>query len=435
MCNNWAVISLLTLMAAAGATPAGAGTTNRVSIGPRGVQGNGYSEVSAISANGRFVAFSSDASNLVPGDRNDAGDVFVRDLVRNETYLISTTTGHRQGDRFSERPAISADGRFVCFDSFADNLVPGDTNGDYDMFLRDRARLTTTRINVRPRGLQSKGFIDTCDISASGRYVAFDAAASRLVAGDTNDEDDIFIYDRLSHGLERANLGAKGAEARGGYSILPSISANGRFVAFQSTAVNLVGDAIGAGANIYVRDRAAGTTTLASRSVGGTSIDLGVSNPAISGGGRFVAFDSNSTNLVPNDTNDADDVFVYDLQTGKTTRVSVGEGGRQANGDSGFPSISDDGRLVAFHSAATNLVKNDTNGVIDVFVHDRITGLTSRVSVASSGAQANGESSYHFAVSPRGDIVVFTSEATNLVPGDTNGQTDVFLRRLDAPGS
>ena len=426
-----ATVALLTSMAAA--ATAEAATTTRVSVGAGGVQGDGASTAGDISANGRFVAFSSSAANLVPGDRNGEEDVFLRDLVRNETYLVSTATGRKQGNRFSDRPAVSADGRFVCFESVATNLVPGDTNRDYDMFLRDRARLTTTRINERPGDRQSKGFIDICDISADGRYTAFAADASRLVPDDTNGEVDVFLYDRLSRKVERASLGAKDAQARGGYSFSAVLSASGRFVAFQSAASNLVGDPIGKGANIYVRDRQTGVTSLASRGLGGHGIDLGSSNPAISGNGRFVAFDANSSNLVPHDTNDADDVFLYDRATGRTTRVSVATDGAQADGSSAYPRLSDDGRIIVFQSAATNLVPGDTNGQIDIFMHDRITGITTRVSVDSQGRQGNGLSGYHFAVSPDGTMVAFTSDATNLVPGDTNGQTDVFLRRL-GPG-
>ena len=430
---KWLVVSLVTFMAGAGAAPAEAWTTTRVSVGPGGIQSNGSSVVNAISADGRFVAFSSAASNLIAGDHNGEEDVFLRDLVRGETYLISTSTGGLQGNDLSENPAVSADGRFVCFDSSASNLVPGDTNGDYDVFLRDRARSTTMRINLRPGGHQSKGSVFKCDISSDGRLVAFDAEASRLVPDDTNNEMDIFIYDRVTKKVERVNLGNRGQQARGGYSILPSISASGRFVAFQSIANNLVAEAVGPGANIYVRDRQENKTIRVSRGLGGAPIDVGSSNPAISADGRFVAFDSNSTNLVPGDTNDIDDVFVYDLQTGRTTRVSVATDGQQGNSDSGYPSISADGRFVVFHSYATNLVPGDTNDAVDVFLHDCRTGVTSRVSVSSSGAQANGDSSYHFAISPRGDKVAFISDATNLVPGDTNGKTDVFLRQLSRP--
>jgi Tol biopolymer transport system component len=227
------------------------------------------------------------------------------------------------------------------------------------------------------------------------------------------------------------SLGNKGQQARGGYSIFPSISSTGRFVAFQSTARNLVTGAIGDGANIYVRDRQAKKTILVSRGLGGSPINLGSSDPAISADGRFVAFDSNSSNLVPGDTNDIDDVFVYDMQSGKTTRVSVATNGEQGNDVSLYPSISADGRFVVFHSYATNLVPGDTNHALDIFMHDLRTGTTTRISVSSSGAQANDDSGYHFAIAPQGDKVAFESAATNLVPGDTNGQPDIFLRQLD----
>ena len=428
MGKSWAVAALAALMA----TSAEAGTTTRVSVGPGGIQANDISGFSAmdISADGRFVAFSSYATNLVADDHNGAEDVFLRDLTRNETYLISTASGRTQGDASSESPSISSDGHFVCFRSNASNLVPGDTNNQADIFLRDRAKLTTTRINIRPDGKQTKGSVFGCDISNDGRFIAFDAEAGRLVEGDTNQDFDIFVYNRTNKKTERVSLSNSGQQALGGYSIFPSISGTGRYVAFQSIARNLVTGPKGDGANIYVRDREAKKTILASRGLGGAPIDSGTSYPVISADGRYVAFDSNSSNLAPGDTNDTDDVFVFDTQSGKTTRVSVATNGQQGNGSSMYPHISADGRFVVFHSYATNLVPNDTNGVYDIFVHDLKTGATTRASVTSSGGQANDESRYHFTIAPQGDKVAFISDATNLVPGDTNGVIDVFLHQL-----
>ena len=425
--------TLMLGLTGAAATAANADTTARASVGPGGMQANDLSEVRDISADGRFVAFSSFASNLVAGDRNGSEDVFLRDLMRDETDLVSVANGRNQGNDASFQPAISADGRFVCFTSYATNLVPGDTNGQADIFLRDRDRRTTIRVNVATSGEQANDLTFDCAISADGRYIAFDSIASNLVPGDTNRDYDIFVHDRVEARTRRVNLGPHGIEAEGGYSISPAISANGRWIAFQSSARNLVPDPIGRGANIYVHDVATGTTLLASRGVDGRAIDVGTSFPAISADGRYVAFDANSTNLVRGDSNGADDVFVFNTKTLRTTRVSVGSHGRQANGPSGMPRLSSDGRFVAFQSFASNLVTNDTNGMTDIFVHDRLTGITKRVSVGVAGTQANDESAYHFTISPGGKLIAFTSLASNLVPGDTNWQEDVFLRRVAIP--
>src|SRR5205809_5350390 len=245
---------------------------------------------------------------------------------------------------------------------------------------------------------------------------------------------DVFVHDRRAGTTERVSVASDGAEGNGSSGLLsfafpPALSADGRFVAFVSFATNLVaGDTNGA-TDVFVHDRQTDTTERVSVASGGTQSNDASLGSALSADGRFVAFQSDATNLVAGDTNGATDVFVYDRQTGMTERVSVASGGTQANNASSYPVLSADGRFVAFDSAATDLVAGDTNGASDVFVHDRQTGTTERVSVASGGAQGNGNSGGSFAVpapSAAGRFVAFQSAATNLVAGDTNGTTDLF---------
>jgi Tol biopolymer transport system component len=225
--------------------------TRRVSVGPGGRQGNSSSSSPAISADGRFVAFRSYASNLVPGDTGGLADVFVRDRRLQVTWRVSVGPGGQQANASSfGTPAISADGRLVAFESFASNLVPGDTNGHPDVFVRDRvAQLTRL---VGPGGHKAA-------LSAHGRFVAFSSYASNLVAGDTNHSLDMFVRDQRAHVTWRVSVGPGGQQANNN-SYFPAISADGRFVAFQSFASNLVAADTNGLADVFVRDRKAHVT-------------------------------------------------------------------------------------------------------------------------------------------------------------------------------
>jgi archaellum component FlaF (FlaF/FlaG flagellin family) len=407
-------------------------STTRVSVATNGTQANSDSFGSAISADGRYVAFESEASNLVDGDNNGTADVFVRDRVAGATTRVSLTTGGTQANGGSYLGAISADGRFVAFYSMAGNLVAGDTNGTNDVFVHDRVTGTTTRISVATSGTQANDHSELPTISADGHYVAFSSGASNLVTGDTNGAYDGFVHDRVTGTTTRASVATDGTQANG-RSSSPAISADGRYVAFPSEASNLVASDTNGKEDVFVHDQVTGTTSRASVTTDGTQA-IGDSNSrAISGDGRYVAFNSSASNLVTSDTNGKKDVFVHDQVTGATTRVSLTTGGAQANDDVSGPTISADGHYVAFSSWATNLVADDTNSVLDGFVHDRDTGSTTRVSLTTSGAQAN-DGSGASAISADGRYVTFQSAASNLVPGDTNGRLDVFVRDRLTPG-
>jgi len=414
-----------------------AGRTVLASVSTAGRLANMQSTSEVISANGRYVAFISFATNLVPGDTNGFRDVFVRDLSTGTTNRVNVSDTGAQADNDTSdlRLSISADGRYVAFVSLADNLVPGDTNGDWDVFVRDRLRRHTSRVNLSSRGEQGNvGAFGGVSISADGRYVAFESPAANLVPGDVIGTEDIFVRDRFAGRTTRVSVSSSGEPANN-ISFDPVISADGRYVAFNSHATNLVPGDTNAAPDVFVHDRFTGTTTR--ESVSGTGEQANgpsaaglASGLAISGDGRFVAFESSASNLVPADTNAADDIFVRDRRAGTTTRVSVSSAGEQANAASFFGvSISRGGRYVVFLSEASNLVPRDTNGTWDVFVRDRLAGTTGLVSVSGTGAQANGTSaSGPEAVSADGRLVTFESVATNLVPGDTNGVNDVFVR-------
>lgn len=411
------------------------GSTTRVSVASDGSQGNAYSGGASVSADGRYVAFHSYASNLVSGDTNNycetdgdnqfddnCADVFVHNLQTGITELVSVASDGSQGNWDSFGPSISADGRYVAFHSGANNLVNGDTNVATDVFLHDRQTGVTERISVASNGSQGNGNSwGDAAISADGRYVAFESYASNLVSGDTNGRDDVFVHEQQTNITTRVSVASDGSQGNLD-SWSPSVSANGRFVAFESNANNLViGDINGRDA--FVHDRQTGITQRVSVASDGSQGDSESWIPSISADGRYVAFESWATNLVSGDTNASKDVFVHDRQTGTTQRVSVASDSSQGNSDSLFPSISADGRYVAFSSIASNLVSGDTNASSDIFVHDQQTGTTMRISLANDSSQGNDRSDY-VSISADGRHVAFDSLASNLVNGDTNNFCD-----------
>ncbi len=404
-------------------------TTTRVSVDSAGEQGNNDSFASALSADGRYVSFASLANNLVAGDTNSVGDVFVHDRDTGTTTRVSVGAGGAQGNNSSILPALSADGRYVSFASLANNLGAGDTNGFDDVFVHDRDTGLTTRVSVGAGGGQGNNHSREPDLSADGRYVSFASLANNLVAGDTNDQQDIFVHDRDTELTTRVSVGAGGVQANG-FSSLPALNADGRYVSFGSGASNLVPGDTNGQQDIFVHDRDTGTTTRVSVGAGGVQGNNLSQEPVLSADGRYVSFYSNASNLVAGDTNVSHDVFVHDRDTGLTTRVSVGAGGVQGNGVSASSTLSADGRYVSFASLANNLVAGDTNSVGDVFVHDRDTGTTTRVSVGAGGAQGNNSSTLP-ALSADGRYVSFASLANNLVAGDTNATYDVFVHDRD----
>ncbi|HEY3168626.1 MAG TPA: hypothetical protein VGK57_15445, partial [Candidatus Binatia bacterium] len=291
----------------------------------------------------------------------------VGQTVLMERLSISSAGIQANADSFN--PAISADGRYVAFESVATNLVGGDGNKRRDVLVRDRQIGATERVSVATEGGESNGDSFNPSVSADGRYVAFESLATNLVVGDGNKRKDVFVRDRQNGATERVSVATGGGESNGD-SFNPSISADGQFVAFESLATNLVDGDSNRRRDIFVRDRQNGATERVSVAMGGGEANGDSFNPSISGDGRFVAFDSGASNLVADDTNVRKDVFVHDREKSRTTRESVAGAGIEANGSSESPSIDATGSVVAFSSVATNLVLDDTNVRRDIFVHE-----------------------------------------------------------------
>jgi len=397
----------------------------RVSVSSSGAQANRYSWYPTLSADGRFVAFQSTATNLVPNDTNNGWDIFVHDRQTRRTVRVSLTFLGAEAVPDSTRPDISADGRYVVFQSNGFNLVPNDWNVGSDIFVRDTQAGTTRCVSVSNPTPQANGDSNLGALSADGRFVAFNSTATNMIDDDRNYWRDIFVRDRVTGTNQRVSLASNGAEADRD-SFTPALSADGQIVAFVSTATNLVPNDTNNARDIFVHDVRASIIRRVSVSSSGVQGNGDSDMPAVSADGRFVAFSSASSNLVPNDTNRVTDVFVHDLLIGQTERVSVASDGSQANGASGFPALSADGRYVVFESAASNLVPNDTNNAYDIFIHDRQTRQTRRVSVSSTGVQGNGNSRFP-AISSDGRYVAFASNASNFVAGDVGISWDIFV--------
>jgi len=405
------------------------GVLECISVNSNEVQANEYSYGPALSADVRFAVFSSYANNLVPGDTNGTyptgHDVFVRDRLNGTTERVSVDSLEAQGNGESFGYSISADGRYVAFQSDASNLVAGDTNASSDVFLRDRQLGLTQRMSVDSSGTEGNGDSGLAQISADGRYVAFYSRASNLVAGDTNGQSDLFLRDTTAGTTTRLSVGPGGAQSNG-YADGPSISADGRYVTFASPATTLVPGDTNGQVDVFLRDRVARTTTRISVGPGGAQSNGATSQAVISADGRQVAFVSEASNLAPTDTDAEPDVLIRNLATGVNTQVSF------RNDDligsfASEPDVSGDGRFVAFITPSPQ-VPGVPEGNVQVYVRDVVAGTARLVSVANNGAPANLPNSSP-AISDAGGRVAFQSAATNLTAGDANGQDDIFVRR------
>ena len=404
------------------ATPALAQIT-RISVGASGVEANADSYDAAVSDDGQVIAFRSTASNLVAGDNNKWPDIFVRDLGSATTEMAS---GHIVQDRrYSQHPSISDDGQIVAMQTDIASRY-----GMSNVVVHDRGTGASTVLVPSPSQPNLAPVV-----SGNGQFIAYHSVGTqenieppeaRPIYDDRNGALDAFVFDRLANPVvpvERVSRDAAGAEGVGD-SLAVTLSDDGRYAAFYSYANNLVPGDTNEHEDIFVKDRQTAGIVMASVTSDGTIGNDDSYKPVIAGAGRYVVFRSQASNLVAGDSNKRWDIFVHDLTLGATTRVSVSSSGAQANHDSFEADISDDGRYVVFRSNATNLVADDANKRFDVFVHDRQSAQTVRVSKPASG-ESNGHS-YNPAISGDGQWIVFESNATNLVSSDTNTARDIF---------
>lgn len=404
------------------------GVTELVSVNSSDAQADLDSYWPILSATGRFVLFTSAAFNLAP----NAGvyyNVYVHDRANGRTTLVSVSTTGGGANRDCTPQSITPDGRFVGFSTIASNLVAGDTNNAADAFVRDMLLGTTERVSVTTSGAQSNGGGDSPVLSADGRYVAF--RGFNLSSDDVNGYADIYLRDRLAGTTVLVSRNSSGQQALM-TCYTPSISPDGRFVAFETASDNIVPGTY-PGPDVFVRDLVLGTTILASAGAGGVPGNLSSfldSNQTLSNDGRFLVYSSESTNFGQVDANGNNtDVFVHDLLTGANTCVSLTSTGVTGSSYSHGGAISGNGRFVAYTSLAGDLAPGDNNAALDTFLWDSVSGTSTLISVTPGGAVGAGGSDI-CSISDDGRFVAFSTTADDIVAADTNYAEDVFVRDL-----
>lgn len=425
-----AVVGVGAVLMAAHAMPAALGVSNGVdlvSVDNRGRIGDNDSDHPVPSRTGRYVAFSSFATRLIKADSNGHGDIFVRDREAGRTSRVSIGGSHTQANAGSSNPAISASGRYVAFSSEATNLVRNDRNARQDVFIRDRTLAVTERASVTSSGEAANDVSSEADLSGNGRFVGFSSYATNLAANDPNSRSDVFLRDLDKARTRPLSVTPAGRTGNGG-SWSPSVNSDGRYVAFLSSASDLIPGDTNGSTDVFVRDRQYGVTTRVSLAADGAErIGDCLGAPDISADGRFVAFATEAA-LTPEDTDGLVSVYVRDLELRTTRLVSVSTAGTSANAPAGGVTISGDGRYVAFTTRAGNLAGGDTDGRDDLYVRDTRASTTVLASRTDADPGAFTWDVWDGTIS--GDGMVSTFAATDLGPsaGDANGAVDVFTR-------
>jgi probable HAF family extracellular repeat protein len=432
--GDWSILMQANAVSADGRTIGGSGgqgfvayleNTHRASLSQAEAPANADSGGGSITGNGQLIAFQSGATNLVPGDSNGKTDIFVRNRAAGWTSRESVGPGGVQANGPSGAARITPDGRWVVFTSSASNLVAGDTNAKPDIFVRDRQTATIERVSVSSAGAQANGGSDLAQITPDGHYIVFQSSATNLVASDTNGVSDIFIRDRQSGQTLRLSVNNAGEQGNGA-SFGPSISASGLAVAFASDSDNLApGGDHNSGRDVFVHDRQLGMTNLVSRDKDAQQFWAPSQSARIAGNGRYVVFTTGYENS-------AKTVYIRDRVASTSTRIDLDAKGDPVSAVSVGIAISSDGRFVLLTSSSDKLARGDSNGLTDTFIHDRSTGHTRRVSLGVACTPAT-EPAYGGSMSPDGRWITFNTTSPGLVDGDQTQFNDVFVRELWEP--
>ncbi|PHS14845.1 MAG: hypothetical protein COA78_05540 [Blastopirellula sp.] len=407
--------------------------THLISKNSFGEQANKVSYAPSISDDGRFIVFTSSATNLSPFATRGRLNVFLHDFILGTTQLVSKSfDGLTEGNSVSIDSTISADGSLIVFDSYASNLVPGDTENSDDIFLYNVAQDSISRISIELAENENEVYKYNFSISDNNQYLFFQSNSSLLVGNDTNASTDLFRYQISNGNIIRVSLGTGGVEAIGN-SVNTSVSADGNSLVFESRAGNLTSKEF-VGAGVFYRDIISDTTKLISVNNNGDPSDRGASLPSINADGTLVTFMSSAGNLTENTNNFGLGVFLHDLSNSTTSLISMNSNGDYPNQRSDFATISSDGSTVVFVSNASNLVEGDENGSSDLFAFDRPTSSTSLLSKSYQSNSGPSElpttgdgDSINAVTSEDGRFIAYSSYASNLLSLDTNGKADVFL--------
>src|SRR6266511_3924965 len=396
-----------------------------ISRNGQGRFGNASSHSPAISADGRWVAFLSGATNLTTDASGTNVLVYVYDRVTRLITLVSRSTTGVLPNADCTDVRLSGDGHFVVFVTSARNLIVNDNNGAADVFLFDRDLSRLELVSTPGTGVGNADS-DSPAISADGRYVVFASAASNLISGDNNGWRDIFLRDRQARTTTRVSVSSSGAQATFP-SDVPNISGDGRYITFLSIASNLVAEPYVFAYHLYVRDRTLATTERLSKNSSGQPGNDHSGLSSLSADGRYIAFESSANNLLPGDTNDAVDVFLWNRGPPRVLqRMSVANNGVQADQSCWVPFLTGNGRHVLFFSESTTLCAQDDDPVHDIFSYDRLAAKLSRLSYNHAG-HSGSDASFLPVASADGQFVAFASWAWNLAPAEGNGALDVFF--------
>ncbi|GJD73844.1 Hint domain-containing protein [Methylobacterium goesingense] len=398
---------------------------NRVSVGSDGTQANGSSSNPIISPDGTKVVFESDATNLTPNDTNGQRDIFLKDLVNNQISRLSVSANGDQANGLSSNASFSPDGTKVTFTSIANNLVPGDTNGAFDSFVKDIATGSITRVSLSSSGVQSSGGDSGTPVLSPDGTMAIFQSNARFLPQDNNTANDIYLKNLTTNATTLVSSSSDGVPNNGTQTYRPSFAENGSKVAFLSNASNLVPNDTNNNIDLFIKDLQSNNITRVSTASDGSQIAGATNQYAISPDGSKVAFTSGATNLVPNDTNGRGDVFLKELSSGVVTRISTNSDGSQLNNTSTNPVFSADGKYLAFETIASNVLPNNSAPGGGVVTKNLSTGETTFVSRSVDGS--TGESGINPSLSADGSKIAFQSFSTNLTTGDTNGVSDVFV--------
>ena len=422
-------VALFGLLLAAACAAWAAAPTERISVNSAEVQGNSLSYDPSVSADGRFVSFTSQATNMISVDTNGGGEIFLRDTVAGTTERVSISNNEAQANADSSQSSVSSDGRYVAFTSNATNLIDGQVMTAGQVYVRDRVAGTTEIVSVSSAEVPGDSTSGEPAISGNGRYVVFSSMANNLTVDGTFEYTLIFLRDRVLGTTELISKSTGGVPGNG-FALAPVINSTGTHVAYYSAATNLVDPATTVGLyHVYLRDRSAGATELVDLDSLNAPANGNSTQPTISDNGRYVAFTSTADGNAPFMDTTAQ-VYLRDRLLDVTELVSLNAAGGE---EASEPSISGDGRYVAYSADSFAQVEGDLNDKRDIFVRDRL-GVVTRVSVNAAASVQGNDNSRVPSMSLDGNHVAYESDATNLVTGDTNLVTDVFMRDLEQGG-